>query len=64
MGQYSAAAVVAVLLLVAGMLERVTVRRGGRDEVVPPEEVRSSMPVIANSARLIGLKEKALPGGA
>jgi Zn2+/Cd2+-exporting ATPase len=59
-GAYSAAAVVAVLLLLGGMLEefvaaragralealeallpeRVTVRRGGRDEVVGLEEVR------------------------
>jgi len=60
-GQYSAAAVVAVLLLLGGMLEefvsaragnaldslakllpdRVTVRRDGKDQVVPLEEVRS-----------------------
>ena len=68
-GQYSAAAVVAVLLLLGGMLEefvsaragnaldslarllpdRVTVRRGGEDLVVPLEEVQSGDLVLIRS---------------
>ena len=72
-GQYSAAAVVAVLLLLGGMLEefvsaragnaldslarllpdRVTVRRGGEDLVVPLEEVRNSDLVLIRSGERI-----------
>jgi len=68
-GQYSAAAVVAVLLLLGGMLEefvsaragnaldalasllpdRVTVRRGGEDRVVPLAELESSDLVLIRS---------------
>ena len=68
-GQYSASAVVAVLLLLGGMLEefvsaragnaldslarllpdRVTVRRGGEDLVVPLEEVQSGDLVLIRS---------------
>jgi Cd2+/Zn2+-exporting ATPase len=68
-GQYSAAAIVAVLLLLGGMLEefvsaragnaldslarllpdRVTVRRGGEDLVVPLEEVQSGDLVLIRS---------------
>ncbi|HEX4203915.1 MAG TPA: cation-translocating P-type ATPase [Ktedonobacteraceae bacterium] len=72
-GQYSAAAVVAVLLLLGGMLEefvsaragnaldalskllpdRVTVRRAGKDLVVPLEEVRSADLVLIRSGERI-----------
>ncbi len=52
-GQYSAAAVVAVLLLLGGMLEVFVSARAG----ALLHEL-SSIPVIANSARLIGIKER------
>ena len=74
-GQYSAAAVVAVLLLVGGMLEefvaarasralealeallpeRVTVRRAGRDEVVPLGEVQEGDLLLVRSGERIAV---------
>ncbi len=73
--QYSAAAVVAVLLLVGGMLEefvaaragkalealerllpeRVTVRRGGRDKIVPLEEVEEGDLLLVRSGERIAV---------
>jgi Cd2+/Zn2+-exporting ATPase len=83
-GQYSAAAVVAVLLLVGGMLEefvaaraskaleamerllpeRVTVRRAGRDEVVPLEEVEEGDLLLVRSGEQIAVDGTIVSGTA
>ncbi len=82
--QYSAAAVVAVLLLVGGMLEefvaaragkalealerllpeRVTVRRGGRDEIVPLEEVEEGDLLLVRSGERIAVDGTVVSGTA
>jgi Zn2+/Cd2+-exporting ATPase len=81
-GQFSAAAVVAVLLLVGGMMEdfvaaragkalealarllpdRVTVRRGDRDVVVPLDEVRAGDVVLIRSGERIAVDGEVLSG--
>jgi Zn2+/Cd2+-exporting ATPase len=83
-GAYSAAAVVAVLLLLGGMLEefvaaragravealerllpdRVTVRRGGRDAVVPLEEVRAGDTLLVRSGERIAVDGEVVSGTA
>lgn len=83
-GQYSAAAVVAVLLLVGGLLEefvaaragralaalerllpdRVTVRRGGRDAVVPLEEVRTGDVLLVRPGERIAVDGEVVSGTA
>lgn len=83
-GQYSAAAVVAVLLLLGGMLEnfvaaragtalealarllpdRVTVRRDGRDVVVPLEALRVGDVLLVRSGERIAVDGEVIGGSA
>lgn len=83
-GEYSAAAIVAALLLVGGMLEEfvaaragkavgdlakllpeeVTVRRGGRDEVVGLEEVRAGDVLLVRSGERVAVDGEVLKGTA
>ncbi len=83
-GAYSAAAVVAVLLLLGGMLEefvaaragralealerllpdRVTVRRGGRDAVVPLEEVETGDVLLVRPGERIVVDGRVVSGAA